>query len=280
MFYSSALATSLATSNSKGGSCQKLFFKQLTQNRDYSAIEETLFIGYPVEFKSFSANGNRNPIWKMKLRNPKNNHEVTALLKPRPWGDGQGWNRTTMEYVGYRVSQMLTMDYIAPVAYRRNLSFGNQFIHEGSVQLFVQNAKSLHNFEKKDWPVDAETFLSDARVLDVLLQNPDRHKDNFMMGTHWLTGETTPLLIDQAASLKPGTKLTLTSPGWGLEQDIKKFKRSTFEGLKNLNNKSLSELSEFLTEFEISKILSRRDGIVAYIENLIQTQGEKSILID
>jgi hypothetical protein len=285
MLFIGALLPTYSAAYGKALSCQQVFESkpqelQKSLETKYASIEETLYIGLVESYEPFSKNNNKNPIWKLVVRNPKTKQQVVALLKPRPWGDGDGWNRTTMEYVGYRISQMLNMDYIAPVAYRRNLSFGSQFIHEGSIQLFVQKAKSLHLVEKSKWPVNPDLFLSDARVLDVLLQNPDRHKDNFMMGDHWITEKSTPLLIDQAASLKSGTQLAMNSPGWGLEGSIKTFKRSSYEGLLALNQEKLNTLKEFLSYDEIEKILSRKNEIVSHVRDLIRRNGEDAVLFD
>jgi hypothetical protein len=34
-------------------------------------------------------------------------------------GNGDGWHRASMEFVAYRLSRVLGMDYVPPAAYRR-----------------------------------------------------------------------------------------------------------------------------------------------------------------
>ena len=98
------------------------FYKVSSSQSVVSAIEETLYIGVPISVKPFSANGNRNSLWLVTLENPKTKQTVTALFKPRFPGDGDGWNRVTMEYASYEVAKLLGMENIPPVAYRYNLT--------------------------------------------------------------------------------------------------------------------------------------------------------------
>lgn len=233
----------------------------------HQEITETLYIGYPVKVKPFSANNNRNPLWLVTLENPKTKKQVTALFKPRNFGDGDGWNRVPMEYVSYEIARMLDMDIIPPVAYREKITLNGQFFHEGSMQYFVQGATLLKEIEKSNWNLNSDLFVSNARVLDVLLQNPDRHVGNFIYGPHWVDGISRPLLIDQAANLRKGTNMRLSTKGPFNSDLITEFDPQTIQKLKELNQKKLSRFIPFITQEEINQILERRDGILKFIDS-------------
>lgn len=245
----------------------KSFYTGRSRSVVESAIEETLYIGRPVLVKPFSANRNRNPLWLVKLENPRTKQVVTALFKPRYPGDGDGWNRVTMEYVSYEVSKLLGMENIPPVAYRYNLTLNGQFFHQGSMQYFVSGAKLLKEVDKKNWNVDTDDFISDARVIDILLQNPDRHAGNFIYGPHWIDGVSKPFLIDQAANMRKGTNMRLSTKGPFNNSRIEKFNPKTVEKLRQLTAKKLSIAFPFMSHEEIQRVLHHRDGIIGFIDS-------------
>lgn len=232
-----------------------------------SAIEETLYIGVPVSVKPFSANGNKNSLWLVVLENPKTKQTVNALFKPRFPGDGDGWNRVTMEYASYEVSKLLGMENIPPVAYRYNLTINGQFFHEGSMQYFVKGATLLKEIEKKYWNVDVDYFISDARVLDVLLQNPDRHAGNFIYGPHWIDGIKKPFLIDQAANMRKGTDMRLSTKGPFNNTSITTFNPKTVLKLRELTSEKLTVTFPFMSRDEAQRVLIHRDGIIKFIDS-------------
>ena len=57
-------------------------------NQKHQQITETLYLGNVVAAKTFSANENRNALWLVTLKNPKNGNIIKALFKPRPYGHG------------------------------------------------------------------------------------------------------------------------------------------------------------------------------------------------
>lgn len=109
------LSTLLLTLESSAASNMcKSFYAGQSREKTENSIEETLYIGTPISVKPFSANGNRNSLWLATLENPKTKQVVTALFNPRFPGDGDGWNRVTMEYASYDVSKLLGMKISLP----------------------------------------------------------------------------------------------------------------------------------------------------------------------
>lgn len=273
--------------SSKTASGRSILVRKNERNESvaHEAITTDLYNGVVVEGRSFSENGNQNSMFEVKLYNSKTGRYRVALFKPRFYGDGNGWNRVPMEYVAYELNLLLGMDLVPPAAYRRNLRIGDNHYSEGAVLFKVPDTHPLRRVKSQFWDsevsykkIDKDLFLSDTRVLDVLLQNPDRHIDNFMRGKHWVDGFYRPFLIDHAASLRRGTDIRLNqTDAFGLGP-INVFRRSTFEALKRLNKDAFSPLREFLSEREISQILQRRDQIISYIENKIRSNGIEATL--
>jgi hypothetical protein len=244
----------------------------------HGAITHDLFRGRAVDARPFSANNNRNPLLAVRVQNGNRTRE--ALFKPREYGDGDGWNRTPMEYVAYVVNRMLGMDYVPPVAYRRGFDANWQRHAEGALLYRVPGARNLRGVPQAEWGVRSDLFLSDARVLDVLLQNPDRHAGNFLIGEHWVDGARRPALIDHAACLRPGTNTRMNQQG-ALGGPPLVVRQSTLEALRALNPQVLRrEVGEFVSNDEIRGILERRDGIVGYFEGLMAERGADRVVVN
>jgi hypothetical protein len=159
------------------------------------------------------------------------------------------------------------MENIPPVAYRYNLTINGRFFHEGSIQYFVNDATLLKDVEKKNWNVVPEHFISDARVLDILLQNPDRHAGNFIIGPHWIDGIRKPFLIDQAANMRKGTDMRLSTKGPFNEGLITEFNPKTVQKLRELTAKTLEVTFPSMTSEEVQRVLHHRDGIIKFIDS-------------
>jgi hypothetical protein len=250
--------------------CLETYSYAAKEQRIHQLITETLYIGVPIKAEPFSANKNKNSLWLVTLKNPKNNHTIKAIFKPRYLGDGDGWNRPPMEYVSYELGRMLDLDLIPPVAYRYSLTLNSDFFYEGSMQFFVEDTTLLKNISNSQWNTPPKEFISNARILDILLQNPDRHSGNFIYGSHWVSGIEKPILIDQAANMRQGTNIRLSTVGPFNEEKIAYFDPKTIVKLKLLNKKMLKKLKPFISDSEIEKILNHRYGILRNYKNSLK----------
>ena len=247
----------------------------------HDSITTDLFNGRVVHAERFSANDNRNPIFLVELFNPATGRTRQALFKPRPPGDGDGWNRTPMEYVSYEFQRMLGMDYIPPAAYRHGVRLGGSLPPvEGAMLYLVPDAQALHPVARSEWGTDVRLMLSDTRIVDTLLMNPDRHINNFLRGRHWVDGELRPMLIDHAASLRPSTQTHLEQNDAFKMGATRVIRRSTWEALNALGRGDLNSLSPFVSRSELDGIMRRRHQIIDYFNAQIGERGYVNVVIE
>ncbi len=243
------------------------------------AIATDLYNGRVAWSAPFNANNNNTSLYKVSIENPATGRSREGLFKPRAFGDNDGWGRTPMEYVTYALNRMLGMDYVPPVAYRRNLEVGGQQHAEGSVQYMVPDAKLLKYSNESEWGTSKELLLSDTRILDVLIQNSDRHAGNFLIGAHWVDGKPRAMLIDHAAGLRPGAYVTLEHDNAFGTGPVQVIRKSTFDALKGLQFDSMKrQLGEFISDDEIRGMLAQRDGIVKTMDALIAKNGLANVV--
>lgn len=267
------------------------FIPTSAQTAAHEAITTDLYNGVVVQGERFSADNNRNPIFKVIVKNPQTGRYRKALFKPRTPGDGHGWNNVTLEYVAYEIAYKLGIDFVPPAAYRKKVNgnpikINGQVFEEGALLYFVPESQGIRNVERRNWElrddystIDQDLFISDARILDVLLQNPDRHINNYMHGRHWVDGRSSPFLIDHGAS-KPEFNISIkTRTAFG-DLDVSKFRLSTYRHLKALNFEKLYNHREFLSTTQIREILERRNQLLSDINFLIDTFGMNNVLFN
>lgn len=89
------------------------------------------------------------------------------------------------------------------VAYRKGVDLGNNKKYdEGAFLYWVPAAKELRHVHASNWGVSVARLLSDTRILDILLNNSDRHHGHFLFGEHWADGRKRVVLIDHAAGFR------------------------------------------------------------------------------
>ena len=262
--------------------CKPLLSSLAPKTREvvHQEIISDLQNGNITEVKIKRLNGNTHDLWFVTLYNPETQRTRTALMKPREWGDHDGWARAPMEWVAYRLNRLLGMDYIPPTVYRYGFRANGHWIYEAPLILFVPEAETLFETEPTTWGQSKEAIQSDHRILCVLLHNQDGHKRNLLLGRHWTEDRSAPVFIDFGASLRKGTHITLSQyPAFGNTEPVSTIRKSTYLALKNLSHQALTEFSQHLTNEDIAGILKRRDGILAYFDQLLEAQGSSKVFI-
>lgn len=259
-------------------------FKKLSPTQISAAhgvILSDLDQGQIVEASKKRLNGNMHDLWWLTLKNPETGRTRQAIMKPREWGDSGGWARAPMEVVAYELNRALEMDYVPPTVYRRKVQVGNDFIHEAPLIYVVPKAQILFETPQSQWGgISKDAVQSDHRILCVLLHNSDGHAKNLLLGEHWVDGEKRPAFIDFGASLRPGTFVTMRRyPAPGNSQPVEVVRERTLKSLKGLSPVHFKSVTDYVSQKEISEILMRRDGIVAYFERLISEKGAEQVVL-
>jgi len=258
----------------------------------HEKITRNLFNGNIIHGHAFSANSNRNAIYKVIIKNPKTGEQEKAVLKPRKYGDGYGFNRTPMEYVGYWFNLKLGMDYIPPSAYRdpakgKGVWLNGQQMPESALIVWVEDSHLLFDVPYENWVLDSpysemdkKLFFSDVQIFDHGIMNSDRHRDNFMRGKHWGNGQYAPMLIDQAGGLNKNHYSWTFPQHQTIHEAPLYIRKSTYENLLIFNMKTLDEVSEFTSQQEREEWMGRIEEILGYFNNIIRLNGFAETVID
>jgi hypothetical protein len=110
------------------------------------------------------------------------------------------------------------MDYVPPCVYRRGVDVDWQHFDGCVFMYWAENGRELRTQPKHAWGTTPDVVLSDARILDVLIQNSDRHHGHFLFAEHWAHGQSShdswrgsmmPVFIDHAAGFRPEADVQL-----------------------------------------------------------------------
>lgn len=247
----------------------------------------------------------RNPVvsqfghesFVMTLRDDASGRCLKAIFKPRVQGDADGWHNAPMEWVAYRLNLLLGLDYVPPVAYRKNgISFrvGDEECSypEGAMMYFVEESRPLRGFPEAQWGISKSVLLSDTRILDVLLHNSDRHHGHFLLGKHWCRGTTQvgngewrgerrPCLIDHAASFRADADVCMTHENAFQTGPVRCVSARTYLRLRFLDYATLAaEFGDMLTEDQLRGMSRRRDAVLRYLDGLVAQQGYAATVIE
>jgi len=251
------------------------------REKQHQEILTDLQNGTVTSARTGRANQNAHDLWFIELHNPATGRTRAAIMKPREWGDSDGWARAPMERVAYRLNRFLGLDYVPPTVYRYQIPVLTGQIAEAPLIYYVPRASILYETPEASWGRSKTAIQSDNRILNVLLHNSDAHYKNLLLGEHWAEENLRPVFIDFGASLRPGTHVSMTHyPARNNSEPVSQVRRTTLEALKTLNREQLHTLSKYLAEHEITGILKRRDGIISYFERLIEKHGAENIILE
>ena len=118
-------------------------------------------------------------------------------------------------------------------------------------------------------PPDPESWkqqIFKVRVFDNLLYNIDRNLGNLLIAPDWKC-----YMIDHSRTFKNVSDLK--SP-----KDLTYFSRSLMEALQKLDEPTVkASCGEYLSAFEISTMLKRRDKIIQLYSRRVAKQGESIV---
>jgi hypothetical protein len=183
------------------------------------------------------------------------------------------------EIAAYRLSRALGLNMV-PVTVEREFQ-GSR----GSCQLWIEGWNTLETILKKKLNPPGIKALYNARNLclqrafDNLIYNVDRHQRNYLIMQDWRM-----ILIDHSRSFGTSKKACSDLIYDEKNKESPKFimetlPRAFFEALKTLTAESVrTAVGEYLTDSEIGCLISRRDLIVAWMDQRIAALGEAKVL--
>ncbi len=142
----------------------------------------------------------------------------------------------------------------------------------GSLQWWIDDSIQEGEREKRNLtppdPVAWNRLELKTRLFDNLIYNTDRTKENILV----TPADFGFYLIDHSRTFR--TFKDLKSP-----KTLTQFSRSLLEGIKKLDKANLTkQTGKYLTGFQITTMLQRRDAIVALANQLVAQKGEAAVL--
>jgi len=254
-------------------------------------IRKVLLRGQIVKAESRGTSEFGHESFEVELKDPDSEQVIRAMFKPRVQGDAEGWHRAPIEAVAYKLNLLLGMDHVPPVSYRTGgIDVDFHHFEEGAFMYFSEHATELKDHDPSAWGTSKEVFLSNTRILDVLLHNSDRHHGHFLMGDHWVEGQwedgtwkglQRPMLIDHAAGFRKEAVVLMEHENAFQTGPVRCVSACTYLRLRFLDAASIANsFSHFLSEREMRDMLIRRNTILRYLDNLVETQGYSSTVIE
>ena len=216
--------------------------------------------------------------WRLYLK--KGNDELSACWKnPKGVQNGhlEGWQ---YEIAAYRMDKLLGLNMVPPTVER---DFEGK---KGSLQMWVVTEFSLLEIMERNIPLpdknpEATVFNRGkylARAFDSLIANDDRTQQNVRYTKDWRV-----ILIDHSRSFRSKKKyqkrLLYGKRGSKEKQLFRQLPRIFVEKVKALDFDTIKNaVGSYLTDKEISAILSRRKLLLAEIEDMISDVGQDNVL--
>lgn len=169
------------------------------------------------------------------------------------------------ECASYRLGCLLGLKNIPPVVQRKIKG------KEGTLQAWLENAMTEKTrTEEGIKPPNQIRWSNQYQVLllfDNLIYNADRNQGNILFDQDWKMW-----FIDATRAFQP--KSELKGP-----KLIQKCERTVWERLQTLEDDLIEDcLDEYLESGQIKALLKRRELLVEYIRELIETKGEQNVL--
>jgi len=261
------------------------------RNARHEAILKILDSGRVVKAEK-STNQFGHPSFKLQMEDAQSGERIHALFKPAIEGQGNGWHRVEMESVAYHLNRLLGMDYVPPCVFKPYADVDWQHFELGGVFMYwAERGYELKNEPQEKWGRARDVVLSDARVLDVLIQNSDRHHGHFLFAEHWgagghvqdgeWRGRPSPVFIDHAAGLRPEAHVDMCHDNSFATGVTCKISARTFLRLRCMERSVLvTALGSLVTPAELDGIMRHRDHILSYFDNLIRERGYQNVVIE
>ncbi len=165
----------------------------------------------------------------------------------------------------YELARMLGLDNVPPAVER------SIYGQKGSLSLWIENAMTERDrIARHVSPPSMLLFsrqLQTMKIFDTLIYNTDRTQENILVGPDW-----TLWMIDHTRAFRRWPDLLQP-------ESIYKCDRSLWQRLQSFDEEQARQrLKPYLESYEIKALLERRRKLVAFIQHLIDENGEEQIL--
>jgi hypothetical protein len=183
---------------------------------------------------------------------------------------------------------------------------------EGAFIYWAQESQTLKEVHPEHWKTSQKQVLSDTRVMDVLLGNSDRHHGHFLFAEHWVDANPIPevfkneisddngdrqhknnhnnvedtrsnhypILIDHAAAFRDGAWVDMTHENAFQTGPTLCVSAKTYFRLRLLDARAIAkEFDGILTTSECRRLLSRRNDLLRYLDNLVAEKGYENVIL-
>lgn len=230
----------------------------------YRQIEAFLKTAPIVAVKKDATAGRTMP-WKITLDDGKVKMQGMFKRIDAPW-PGPLVDSYKYELAAYELSKLLNLDIVPPTVEREIEGA------KGSLQYFVPDCMSETDRERlRLQPPDLKTFLGrldEIKVFEALVKDTCLDKDDTLIQQpSWNVYR-----VDFAEAFQ-------SFPGLSPECPVNRCPRRLFERLqKTVRQVTEGYLKPFLSEKEIDAMCERKKKIIARLEGLMKTEGERNVL--
>jgi len=182
------------------------------------------------------------------------------------------------EIAAYRLDKLLGLDMVPVTVEKR---FQGDL---GSCQLWIEDTDTLKTQKDEDikklsyqvYPWNLSLFKQ--RAWDNLIYNTDRHLNQYLVTKDWRM-----LLIDHSRSFAT-SKASMRRLIYDEKYKegpflMKQLPRTLYENIKALTAERIKDaVGDYLTDEEINAVLTRRDLIVAWVDNYSKKNPEAEVL--
>jgi len=234
--------------------------------RDLSAreIEAFLKTAPVVAVKKDATSGRTNP-WKITLGDGTVTMQGMFKRIHAPWPNPMV-DSYKYELAAYELNKLLGLDIVPPTVEREVEGF------KGSLQYFVPDCMSEADRERlRLQPPDLKAFLNrldEIKVFEILVKEPCLDKDDTLIQQPgWKVYR-----VDFAEAFAP-------YPGLPADCPVNRCPRRLFERLRKTARQVVADyLKPYLSEKEIDAICERKKKMIARLEGLMKTEGERNVL--
>ncbi|GJP29431.1 hypothetical protein CLOM_g16694 [Closterium sp. NIES-68] len=236
------------------------------------------------------------PLFVVKLAAADGRSAVQALFRPAVAGDTRlRFQRAPAEWVAFKLSRLLGVDVVPPVALRQGVQIGTRRFAQGTMMLLpshVQPLSSVHPSRLRS-PAMAPTVVSSIRILDALMGSSLRRPAAFAAAKHWSEdGKLCPVVLSHPigpalgagmhsmwSKRGAGTGGREGAAGAGAGGRLKTVAGSVLTRMRRLSRAQLlEEMGGALTAGEMERVLEKRDQVVGYFDALAGRMGHHAVV--